>query len=1155
MHEEQQRRSRSKAMRVMRPALTALALAAAATVAQAQLISSGDVSSGPINVFPLAPGTLSVDLLGNVVYLGSSGLGTLSATGGAFLRADALSLGNGGIGTGVVNLSGAGTQMLLSGISTTGNHRLEVGNWGTGALTVSSGAVIDATAACLPGQRCNSYIGNAAGSNGTMTITGAGSTVSTMYLGIAQSSVFTTAVNGFNFGTPGGSTTGVVNILNGGTLNTQGSNVGAAFPSAAATGTETASGTVVIDGTGSRWVATRDTVNNSAAFVIVGREAGGTGSVVVRNGGQMRIDGAGGAPSETEVLNIGVNGGQGTVTVTGAGSNITMAGSNPFFQVGRSGATGSGTLNVLAGATANGTFMNVGRDGATGTVVVDGAGSQLSLVGVAQGGVSAGTGIGMGFNGGQGQLSVTNGGRVFISDGGADSRPSNGIGLTIGRDASSSGTVNISGAGSVIEIRSTSLGLAPGVADNFNPSVTVGRSVTAGAGSTGTLNVLAGGRLIVQGNAVSTAADPRTTYLGIGGNSDTGVGGTGTALVSGAGSEIRLLGTDAFLSVGRGAGATGSLTVNNGGAITATSMNIGRAGGTGTLLVDGATLNFSGQFTQNAGATSFTVGNRGGTGFATVTNGSQVNVTNLGAQGAGVFVGGTGLNPLGTGTLTLSGGSQINITAASGLGIFSVAHDGTGTANIIQGSTVSLGDGNVHVGRLAGSNGTLLVNGGSQVLAGNFNIGGSSATVAGGVGSATVSGAGSELRASGATGTISVGRFGGNGTLSVDTQAQVTGTVLNVGIGAGGIGTLGVNNGTINLSGQTATGQGASLNIGTGGGTGTASITNGSTVTISNAGSGGASINVGGSPAAALGTGSLVVANSTVTVSAAPGQGAVRIGHDGTGTGTITNSTVNVVGGSLIVGGQPGSVGTLVLSGSTVNTASVSNTGYVGIGATQAVGGGPGPAGGSATLILNNSTINTNVFEIGAGGVLAGNNGVINSSGDVIVAGTISPGESPGRIRINCNLLSQVGSRLILEVESNGAGGFNIDQLIIGNDSTFNLSNFNIVFSFLGDTDVSAFAAAGGFDLDNFLRTGVGEQDFGLSQAFAAGQTWSNVINAGLITVASAFFDVSGITLGADGSVSGTIVNLVPLPPTPALVLLALAVMGLVARRQRAQAH
>lgn len=1274
-------------------ALAALLATGTALPAHAQFFSSsGANNTYPIDKFPIDPFASLFDFTGNTLSIGNSAPGSFAAMSGALLKGDALSIGDGGTGSGSVTVTGAGTQAQFGGVV----NRLNIGNWGVGTLVVAAGALVDATvnagACSAPGASCRNFIGNGAGSTGTLTVTGAGSELRALrYFGVGQAAVFTQAIDGFDFGTPGGTTNAFVNVLEGATLRTQQVNVGQGPNTPAALGTEKAFGNVLIDGPGSRWIVTPNSIDNIAAGFVAGNGIGGNATINIRNGGQLVVDGTGGT-GPNDFINLGVNGGHADMTVSGIGSSIEVKGNSPVIQVGRSGVGAQASFSVLAGATASSLFMNVGRDGATGSLVVDGSGSRVNLVGVGTGaafmtvGDSRDTGLSS-----SGQATVSNGGRLFISDGGGDSRSGTGSpGMTLGRNANGHGAMTITGAGSTVEIVSTSLGLPPGSVDNFNPFFGVGYD----AGSTGELLINNGGKLLMTGNALSSPGVDRVTNLSIGGHSST-LPGTGTATVTGLGSQINVGGLNAFIGVGRGPGASGALSILDHGAVFSTSLLIGDTGGTGAVAIDKALLALSGyrSDSSNIGAGTTIGRGVGGNGTLTLNNGARLTIENNTLAG-GMSVGGDQFTSSGSGVVSLNGASSIEFSGSVLGGSLNVGRSGTGVMTLAGGSTVTVGNsrsvfvgrdaggvgsltvgggstlsggylglgsvggaqGNLlldgagsqitiagvgtggtpgaasvdvgrggrgvatvsnggrmlvtdnggdtrpggtspgmnvgrdsgasgsltvtgagttveivstslglppgvadnfnpamNVGRLAGATGTLVVSNGGKLLmqgnavstaadvrATNLFVGGSSDTDAGGAGTALVTGLGSEIRLSGSDAFIRVGRGpGASGLLTIADQGLVSSTAMN--IGRVGSGTLAMDNGTLNLAGQftSDTVTGAALSIGNRGGTGVATVTNGSRVNLSNLGTSGASLNLGGTEPNPLGNGTLTVSGgSQVKLTAASGLATFQVGRDGTGFATFKEgSSIDIGDGSTYIGRLAGSNGTLRLeSGSNLNA------GYVGVGRT------PDGDGGTGRLIVSDSTLTATTIEVGTSGLLGGNGGTIN--GNVILHGILSPGESLGRIVVNGKFNTGSG-QLVLEVGSNGNGGFDTDHFILTKGSTFGFTDVLITFDFLSGTDPNAFAASGGFDMDTFLQSLDTDSGAitGLSDAFATGQTWSDVLATATFGANSDGYALSDFEVSADGSVTFHAAA-VPEPSTWALMVVGLAVVSSLARRR-----
>ncbi|MFN0185215.1 MAG: PEP-CTERM sorting domain-containing protein [Aquabacterium sp.] len=689
------------------------------------------------------------------------------------------------------------------------------------------------------------------------------------------------------------------------------------------------------------------------------------------------------------------------------------------------------------------------------------------------------------------------------------------------------GEVHVDGAGSRWLVTG---GLA---VDNSNGNVfEPGANILTGndRNSWATINVTNGAVIEVQGGP--------TNYNAI---NLTNGGGRTDMLVSGAGSRVAFTGPNGVLQVGRRLGSA-NMQVLDGGLVEGLYyLSVGREGSFGDLLVDGPGSRISvSQFAVEAlqgtsRAPAVNIGRSGGTGMMTVRNGGVLEVIGGAETSSNSPHITIGVDAASAGTLKIQGpGSRVELRSSSlvpggGAGeasnpFMSVGYDGRGTLEVSGGAQLLL-QGNA-VSTQAHQRGTTLY------------IGGRHTDNPGGHGVATVTGAGSAIRVLGADAFIGVGSgANASGQLDIRDGALVEATIMNVGRNA--VGVLEMNNATLRMSGQYTGGNsngnnfGAALSIGNRGGVGVAKVDNGSFISIVNMGSSGATINLGGTGVNPLGDGSMTISGgSRVEVVAQAGLGTVSVGRDGSGFMRVRGaSTLDVSGGNLYIGRVSGGDGTMVVSeGSTVNA------GFVGVGRTG--NAQSNSDGGTGTFVLINSTLNAQDIVIGTNGFLGGS-GTIN--GNVTNWGIFSPGNSPGTVQINGDYSAQAGSRLILEVQDNGQGGFLTDVVLFGDGHAVNLAGLVVEFRFLGITDPNAFLNSGAFNIDTFLGVaGVGGETELADTAFDAVR----------FTARADAYQFQSFSYTAGGG-ADFIAVAVPEPQTYALLAAGLAVVAQMARRRR----
>ncbi len=609
------------------------------------------------------------------------------------------------------------------------------------------------------------------------------------------------------------------------------------------------------------------TVQNSAAATFT-NTLSISNSVAASSIGNMTVQ-SGGDVSATfvKIGTAGGTGGKGTLTITGAGS--TFAQNGPYsLEVGNTNGVSTGKLIVSSGGTYtapvvttvySGSLIDVQAGGLVdfkGDIMIDGGTLQFSggsfgwtptnTLTVQAGGklLAAGgsftlfgngmsilvSGAGSQFN--QGALSVSSDVDVFVSAGGAISATTLNLatlstGTTILSVFGSPSTVTVSGA--------TTMGATGGVAD-----------VSFLAGATASFAALTLTNAAVPGSssyfAVQTGAD-----VTVSGNLSAGQGAqTGqetSILVSGSGSTITQTGATTFI-LGAASTSNTSLLVKSGGVF---STGTGTTTINPTAVVDivGGTYNANGNVTINGGRLTTDAAGVFALAAAkslTVQNGGDVVITGpySAASAATMLVNGAGSTFSTTASLTLGNGSATTVSAGGsmstggtflGVGLT----DGNGTLNI-DGIGSSLSAGPVNVGlngfsgllsfgngasgnlgviavdtsSVVGTNGTLLLQGGSAVTGALLSI---ATNPTANTGTVTIAGPGSVLTLSG---TANIGAASAS-TAALNLQSGgtlITGAGLST---LNATGSVNIAGGTLKTNGVTLFRTGAGLSITAGG--------------------------------------------------------------------------------------------------------------------------------------------------------------------------------------------------------------------------------------------------------------------------------------------------------------------------------------------------
>jgi T5SS/PEP-CTERM-associated repeat protein len=1091
-------------------------------------------------------GTVTVDGAGSVynnyygnLYVGNAGgSGTLSVTNGGALTSSGANIGYSSGSTGVVTIHGAGSTwtnsggLCVGGFSGSGN--------GNGTLNVTGGGAL------TNGSDC--YVGYGSGSVGKVTVDGAGSTWTNnggLFIGGTD-----------YYYSPSGGGTGTLSITNGGSVSSVGGSIGFARTYGSSTYLPASTGAVTVDGAGSTWTNSGDLLIGGTDYLYA---SGGTGTLSITNGSSVSVAGTtyvGLGTGATGAILFGPNGGTlttqtlfaasnqltgtGTINAQGLVSNVDLvfdashglkqtitlnslpnqnvaihldmasdpssngtlgAGyhgnssltirdgiavtSSDGYLGGFSGSTGAATITGAGSSWTNNGDLHVGCFGGAGTLLISSGAAVSSIggdVGYGLGSTGKVTVDGVGsiwtdtsglyvgsdyYGGGSGTLSISNGGAVTSWGG------------SVGSVSSSTGTVTVDGAGSTWTDYG---GLSVGCGGNGTLSITKAGVVSSYGGSIGASNSGSSGTVSVDGAGSTWNTNSNWLYVGGNGGNGTlsitnggsvsaygayignGNGSAGTVTVDGAGSTWTNYGP--VYAGCSGSGSTGSLAITHGGSASSNYGYIGSSGSTGSITVDGAGSTWTNSSDLYVGDN---YDNAGGSGTLAITHGGNVSVAGTTYVGWGINSTGNILFGSNGGTLTTQG-LFVSPTQLSGAGTINTCGL-VSDVNLVFDSPSSLTQ-------------TLSLNGPGQNVAVNLDMSG----------------------ASGANGALGAGYLG-SGSLTIRNGVAVTSSCGYLGYHSGSMGTA-----TVDGAGSTWSSTGW-VTIGEHG-AGTLSVTHGGTVNACGT--------VIGDSSGSTGTVTVDGMGSTWTNSSS-----LYVGYSGNGTLSITGGgdVSNPSGFVGYIGYNPGAMGVMNVdgAGSTWTNCSDLYVGFYGSGKLAITNGGDvsntvghvGSAGGSSGLV----TVD------GAGSVWT-------NSSDLYVGGDASYWYSGGTGTLNItnsgtvtNTIGYVGyasgATGIVTVDGPGSKWTNRSYLYVGGGSpyyyaggngTLNITNGGTVVNtigYIGYGSSYSTAPTGTVTVDGPGSTWTNRSDLyvggGISPGYAAGDGTVSISNGAAVSNANAY--------------------------------------------------